>query len=142
MDNDLYRDFNEVSLDQISSNSYDHELTVYRSVAVLPPQHNEFAGSGYISTQESGYLQKPTLQRDSVKQKPSIIVSSSLKSDSKLKAAEIPDILMPTHFIVHQNVDNIASQITKILGNTNGASFHFDEAKCEVHNNISPIKLF
>ena len=130
----VYREFHEVPDDEVlSTNSYDNFMPTYRSAGVMTAQ--PINTLNYASTQNAGnMLQKPTLQRENVKQNNAIIISSENKSNSKLKASELPDILMATHFSVRQNLDAITSLVSGILKDTNGASYQFDETKCEVCN--------
>lgn len=132
----VYREFHELHDDEVlSSNSYEDVEIKYRSAGVMTAQpQNVFQSTiGCVSTRDAGnYLQKPTLKRENVKQNNSVTISSSdKKTFHKLKAPEMPDILLAPYFPVHQSLDVIVSLINGILGETSGASYHFDESKCE-----------
>lgn len=123
----LYREFNQISLDQIeSTTSFPQEETIYRSVSVLSQPHAEDSLTGYSNNHG---IPMATMQREINKKSflcTGMISPSSSAGSRNLKAPELPDLLLPSHFEVTADSDIVCSQIEKFLRDTNGLSYDFN----------------
>lgn len=130
----LYREFNQITLDQIESTTSYQEETVYRSVSLLSQSHSDDILPGFGSYNNIHGVPMVTIPRDTIKKSflcPAMVSSSSSLARI-LKAPELPDLLLLSHFEVSVSLDVIFSQIEKFLKDTNGLSYDFNNKLCQV----------
>jgi hypothetical protein len=143
----LYREFNQISLDQIetTTSSFQEEI-VYRSVSVLSSHHDDTTLIGYNHSNsipstlatKSTQQQQQQQHHDITTNKKSILCSGLISTPSSsislltatsrniFKAPALPDLLLLSHFEVKSDSDVVYTQIEKFLHDTNGLSYEFN----------------
>ena len=135
----LYREFNQISLDQIETTTSFQEEIVYRSVSVLSSHHDDTTLTGYNVIPISTKSATTTIQREINNKKSNLcsglistpsssisLLTSTVTTRNIFKAPELPDLLLLSHFEVKADSDVIYTQIEKFLHDTNGLSYEFN----------------
>jgi hypothetical protein len=127
-----YREFNQVSYDQVEVNPYVQDDAVYRSISILSMPHNDY----FKLSEEAEYvdysLQRPKFHKQNKTVSQTTSASSSISASLSLKPSEVPDILMSSNFEVNTPLQSAFVRIDNLLHESNGVSYDFSEQNCQV----------